>query len=50
MRTGIDVSVKIASEVLYERITINDQTLFIFVSQSGETADSMEVLKHLKEK
>lgn len=50
MRTGIDVSVKIASEVLYEEIAINDKTLFVFVSQSGETADSMEVLKYLKEK
>lgn len=47
-RSWIDVSVKIASEYLYEHITINDQTLFIFVSQSGETADSMEVLKYLK--
>jgi len=42
------VSVKIASEYLYENISVDDHTLFIFVSQSGETADSIEVLKYLK--
>lgn len=50
MRSGIDVQVKIASEVLYEHVDISDTTLFIFPSQSGETADSMEVIKYLKSK
>jgi len=27
---------------------VDDETLFVFVSQSGETADSIEVLKLLK--
>lgn len=48
MRSGIDVQVKIASEVLYEHGEVSDTTLFIFPSQSGETADSMEVIKYLK--
>ncbi len=38
----------IASEYEYQNIQVNDETLFVFVSQSGETADSIEVLKLLK--
>jgi glucosamine--fructose-6-phosphate aminotransferase (isomerizing) len=50
MRSGIDVQVKIASEVLYEHVEVNNNTVFIFPSQSGETADSMEVIKYLQSK
>jgi len=38
----------IASEYEYQNIKVDDETLFVFVSQSGETADSIEVLKLLK--
>ncbi len=50
MRSGIDVKVKIASEVLYENVEVNNNIVFIFPSQSGETADSMEVIKYLQSK
>lgn len=38
----------IASEYEYQNIKVDDDTLFVFISQSGETADSIEVLKLLK--
>lgn len=38
----------IASEYEYQNIKVDDETLFVFISQSGETADSIEVLKLLK--
>lgn len=38
----------IASEYEYQNIKVNDETLFVFISQSWETADSIEVLKLLK--
>lgn len=38
----------IASEYEYQNIKVDDQTLFVFISQSWETADSIEVLKLLK--
>jgi glucosamine--fructose-6-phosphate aminotransferase (isomerizing) len=28
---------------------VNDDTLYVFISQSGETADSIEVLKLIKQ-
>ena len=40
----------IASEYEYQNIKVNDETLFVFISQSWETADSIEVLKLLKAK
>lgn len=40
----------IASEYEYQNIKVNDETLFVFISQSWETADSIEVLKLLKNK
>lgn len=41
---------EIASEYEYKNIHVDDKTLFVFISQSWETADSIEVLKMIKEK
>jgi glutamine---fructose-6-phosphate transaminase (isomerizing) len=38
----------IASEYEYQNIKVDEKTLFVFISQSWETADSIEVLKLLK--
>ncbi len=46
----IDASCEIASEYEYRNIKISDDTLYVFISQSGETADSIEVLKLIKQK
>ena len=46
----IDAEAKIASEYMYQRHRVNNTTLYIFLSQSGETADSIEVLKYIKAK
>lgn len=46
---GIDASCEIASEYEYKHIKVNDETLYVFISQSGETADSIEVLKLIKQ-
>ena len=47
---GIDASCEIASEYEYKNIKVSDDTLYVFISQSGETADSIEVLKLIKNK
>lgn len=44
----ISADCEIASEYEYKNIHVDDQTLFVFISQSWETADSIEVLKLLK--
>ena len=41
---GIPTSVHISSEFAYEQPLLSDKPFFIFLSQSGETADSREVL------
>ncbi len=46
----IDVDVEIASEYRYKDLILNKNTLAIFISQSGETADTLACLKLLKEK
>ena len=46
--TGIDCDVQIASEYSSMPIVVDDTVLHIFLSQSGETADSIEVLKYIK--
>ncbi len=46
--TGIQAKAEIASEYITKRIPTDGKTLHIFLSQSGETADSLEVLKHIK--
>ncbi len=42
--------VRISSEFLYDTFLPSKQTLYIFMSQSGETADVRESLKMVKEK
>lgn len=46
---GIDVFTDIASEFRYNEPVITDRTLVIFVSQSGETFDTLMSLKYAKE-
>lgn len=45
---SIPVSVHMASEYIYNNPIINDTTLVICVSQSGETIDSLEALKYAR--
>ncbi len=45
----IPVNVEIASEFRYKEPLLNSDTLFIVISQSGETADTLEALKMAKE-
>ena len=45
----IPVEVHIASEFSYNMPLLSDKPLFIFISQSGETADSRAVLVKIKE-
>lgn len=47
---GIPAKAEIASEYIHKRIPTDPKTLHIFLSQSGETADSIAVLKHIKER
>lgn len=48
--TKIPVDVDISSEFRYRNPLINEKTLCIFVSQSGETADTIAALKYAKSK
>lgn len=47
---GIQTEVDIASEFRYRDPLINEKSLVIFISQSGETADTIAALKLSKEK
>lgn len=47
---GIPVTVAIASEFRYSRPVINEKSIVIAVSQSGETIDTLEALKLAKTK
>jgi glucosamine--fructose-6-phosphate aminotransferase (isomerizing) len=47
---GIPVTVNMASEYMYNEPIINDKTLVICVSQSGETIDTLEALKYARRK
>ena len=42
--TGIPTQVEIASEYIYRNTPVPENTLFIFISQSGETADTLAML------
>ncbi|WED43068.1 glutamine--fructose-6-phosphate transaminase (isomerizing) [Legionella cardiaca] len=42
--TGLPTQVEIASEYRYRDVVVGDNTLFITVSQSGETADTLAAL------
>lgn len=46
---GLPVAVEIASEYRYRRVVVADGTLFITISQSGETADTMAALGKAKD-
>ena len=46
---GIPTEVHIASEFVYNTPLIDENSLFVFLSQSGETADSRAVLVKMKE-
>lgn len=46
----IPVEIDVASEFRYRDPFIDDKTLFIAISQSGETADTLEALKEAKAK
>jgi glucosamine--fructose-6-phosphate aminotransferase (isomerizing) len=45
---GIPVEADIASEFRYREPFVNDRTLFICISQSGETLDTLEALREAK--
>lgn len=47
---GLPVEVDIASEFRYREPPVSPRTLAIFVSQSGETADTLAALRYMKEK
>jgi len=42
---GIPCSVEVASEYRYRRVVVPDDTLFVTISQSGETADTLAALR-----
>ena len=46
---GIPCRAEIASEYRYRKPVVPENTLFIAVSQSGETADTLAALKHAKQ-
>ncbi|MFT5708106.1 MAG: glucosamine--fructose-6-phosphate aminotransferase (isomerizing) [Oceanospirillaceae bacterium] len=46
---GIPTLVEVASEYRYRKVVINDGTLFVSISQSGETADTLAALRDVKE-
>ena len=47
---GIPTEVEIGSEFRYRKPVFDSQTLSIFISQSGETADTLAALKEVKER
>ena len=46
---GIPVEVDIASEFRYRKPSLSNKSIFIAVSQSGETADTLAALRYCKE-
>ena len=46
---GIPCNVDIASEFRYRKVLVPDDCLFVTISQSGETADTMAALRYAKE-
>ncbi len=45
---GLPVAVEVASEFRYRQIAVADGTLFVTISQSGETADTLAALRLAK--
>ena len=48
--TNLDVSIDIASEFRYRKVRFKNDCLYVFVSQSGETADTYAALELCKRK
>ncbi|MEM9400928.1 MAG: glutamine--fructose-6-phosphate transaminase (isomerizing) [Pseudomonadota bacterium] len=46
---GVTCQVEIASEYRYRHVVVPDNTLFLTLSQSGETADTLEALRMAKQ-
>ncbi len=46
---GVPCSVEVASEFRYRKVVVPEDTLFITISQSGETADSLAALRGSRE-
>lgn len=46
---GIPVHVSLASEFLSRRFFFDSRTLYLFISQSGETADTLQALRRVRE-
>ncbi len=46
---GVPTHVEIASEYRYRKVVVTPKTLFVTLSQSGETADTLEALRMAKE-
>jgi len=47
--TGLPCQVEVASEVRYRKNVVLSDTLFVTISQSGETADTLAALRETKE-
>lgn len=47
--TGIPCQVEVASEYRYRKVAVPDGSLFVTISQSGETADTLAALRIAKE-
>lgn len=47
--TGIPTEVRVASEFAYDEPLLSEHPFFIFLSQSGETADSRQVLVNVNQ-
>ncbi|QXH56609.1 glutamine--fructose-6-phosphate transaminase (isomerizing) [Pseudomonas maumuensis] len=46
---GIPCQVEVASEFRYRKVVVQPDTLFVSISQSGETADTLAALRYAKE-
>ena len=46
---GIPCQVEVASEFRYRKVVVQPDSLFVTISQSGETADTLAALRHAKE-
>ena len=46
---GIPCQIEVASEFRYRKVVVQPDTLFVSVSQSGETADTLAALRNAKE-
>ncbi|MDN3522839.1 glutamine--fructose-6-phosphate transaminase (isomerizing) [Halomonas ramblicola] len=47
---GVPVQVEVASEYRYRRVVVPEDTLFVTLSQSGETADTLAALRFARER